>query len=159
MVLISTVSAFFLSSLSSSFSRLNLVHVGPARSLRLCSLPCEQPQRHSKSCEKANTQLLRAAAGSNVLLRVARGGERSPGIAQDAAEERYEGATLPSPPFPSSCAPATTDGQGVSGRDLMIPQHSGRIERPAARGGAGEGGGGVLEQRSGGDEGEKQIGR
>ena len=28
-----------------------------------------------------------------------------------------------------------------------------------ARGGAGEGGGGVLEQRSGGDEREKQIGR
>jgi hypothetical protein len=41
----------------------------------------------------------------------------------------------------------------------MILQHSARIERPAARARVGEGGGGTLEQRSGGDEGEKQIGR
>ena len=69
MVLISTVSTFFLSSLSSSFSCLNLVHEDPARSLRLRPLPCEQQQPHSESCKGANKQLFRTAAGSNGLLR------------------------------------------------------------------------------------------
>jgi hypothetical protein len=50
-------------------------------------------------------------------------------------------------PHPLAASAKTTDGQGVSRRDLMIPQHSGRIERPAARGGVGEGGGGALEQQ------------
>jgi len=130
MVLISTVSIFFLSSLSSSFSCLNLVHEDPARSLRLRPLPCKQQQPHSESCKGGNKQFLRAAAGSTGLLRAARGGERASGVAQDAAGEREDGAALASPPFPSSCAPATTDGQGVSGRDMMILQHS-RPDRTA----------------------------
>jgi len=100
MVLISTVSIFFLSSLSSSFSCLNLVHEDPARSLRLRPLPCKQQQPHSESCKGANKQFLRAAAGSNGLLRAARGGERASGVAQDAAGEREDGAALASPPLP-----------------------------------------------------------
>jgi hypothetical protein len=97
-VLISTVSTFFLSSLSSSFSCLNLVHDDPARSLRLRPLPCEQQQPHSESCKGANRRLFLAAPGSNGPLRAARGGERAPGVAQDAAGERDDGAALASPP-------------------------------------------------------------
>ena len=158
MVLISTVSIFFLSSLSSSFSCLNLVHEDPARSLRLRPLPCKQQQPHSESCKGANKQFLRAAAGSNGLLRAARGGERASGVAQDAAGEREDGAALASPPLPSSCAPATTDGQGVSGRDPMIPQHS-RPDRTAccARRGGGRWAAARSSSSCGGGEGEKQI--
>ena len=100
MVLISTVSTFFLSSLSSSFSCLDLVHEDPARSLRLRPLPCEQQQRHRESHKGANRRFLHTAAGSNGTLRAARGGERAPGIAQDAAGERDDGAALASPPLP-----------------------------------------------------------
>ena len=60
MVLISTVSTFFLSTLSSSFSCLDLVLEDPARSLRLLPLPCEQQQPHSESCKGANKQFRRA---------------------------------------------------------------------------------------------------
>ena len=81
MVLISTVSTFFLSFLSSSFSCLDLVHEDPARSLRLRPLPCEQRQPHDQARKGANKQLFRTAAGSNGPLRVARGGERAPGVA------------------------------------------------------------------------------
>ena len=91
MVLISTVSTFFLSFLSSSFSCLDLVHEDPARSLRLRPLPCEQQQRHRESHKGANKRFLRTATGSNGTLRAARGGERAPGIAQDAAGERDDG--------------------------------------------------------------------
>ena len=81
MVLVSTVSTFFLSFLSSSFSCLDLVHEDSARSLRLRPLPCEQRQPHDQARKGANKQLFRAAAGSNGPLRVARGGERAPGAA------------------------------------------------------------------------------
>ena len=80
-VLISTVSTFFLSTLSSSFSCLDLVHEDPARSLRLRPLPCEQQQRHRESHKGANRRLFLAAPGSNGTLRAARGGERALGIA------------------------------------------------------------------------------
>ena len=73
MVLISTVSTFFLSTLSSSFSCLDLVLEDPARSLRLRPLPCEQRQPHDQARKGANKQLFRTAAGSNGPLRVARG--------------------------------------------------------------------------------------
>jgi hypothetical protein len=88
MVLISTVSAFFLSSLSSSFSRLNLVHEGPARSLRLHPLPCEQPQRHSESCKEANKQFLHAPGRIPTTCCVWRGeepGRASPRMVPDNA--------------------------------------------------------------------------
>ena len=100
MVLISTVSTFFLSTLSSSFSCLDLVLEDPARSLRLRPLPCEQQQRHRESHKGANRRFVRAATGANGTLRAARGGERAPGVAQDAAGEREDGAALASPPFP-----------------------------------------------------------
>jgi len=73
--LISTVSTFFLSFLSSSFSFLDLVHEDLARSLHLRPSPCEQQQRHRESHKGANKRFHRTAAGSNGLLRAAGSGK------------------------------------------------------------------------------------
>ena len=112
MVLISTVSIFFLSSLSSSFSCLNLVHEDPARSLRLRPLPCKQQQPHSESCKGANKQFLRAAAGSNGLLRAARGGERAPGVAEMVPKNAL--VVPPSPPLPLALVLRTSNNTTLS---------------------------------------------
>ena len=115
MVLISTVSTFFLSSLSSSFSCLNLVHDDPARSLRLRPLPCEQQQPHSESCKGANRRLFLAAAGSNGPLRAARGGERAPGVAQMVPGNAM--MVPPSPPLPLALVLRTGKNNGRARRE------------------------------------------
>ena len=119
MVLISTVSTFFLSTLSSSFSCLDLVHEDPARSLRLRPLPCEQQQRHSESRKETNKQFRRAAAGSNGVLRVLRvesGRHATSRRLQQEARERQvmRGVAPPGRPLPSAVLPCRL--RGVSRR-------------------------------------------
>ena len=93
-MLISPVSTFFLFSLSSSASYVDLTLEDSARLLRFRRFPCGQPQRHSEPSEETHKLFLHTA---------------------------------------------------------------GRIERPAARGKAGEGGSGVLEQQLRMRRREKQI--
>ena len=64
-----------------------------------------------------------------------------------------------SPPPPLTLRTAATTQRVMQGSKQTTFPRSDRIERRAARGGAGEGGGGVLEQRQRRGEGEKQIGR
>ena len=158
MVLISTVSTFFLSTLSSSFSCLDLVLEDPARSLRLRPLPCEQQQRHRESHKGANRRFVRAATGSNGTLRVARGGERAPGVAQDAAGEREDGAALPSPPFPLVLRTGNNGRprREWAGYDDSAAQQAGsngllRAARPGKAAAA------PSSSSCAGDEGDKQI--
>ena len=114
-VLISTVSTFFLSILSSSFSCLHLVHEDSARPLRLRPLPCEQQQPHSESCKGANRRLFLAAAGSNGLLRAARGGEWAPGVAQMVPKNAM--VVPPSPPLPLALVLRTGKNNGRARRE------------------------------------------
>eukprot|EP01043_Picozoa_sp_COSAG02_P003995 COSAG02_NODE_101_length_36804_cov_125.342951_8_plen_212_part_00 len=58
---------------------------------------------------------------------------------------RRPGSFSPPPPFTLRTA-ATTQGVTQGSKQTVSP-HSGRVERPAARGGVGEGGGGALEQQ------------
>ena len=119
MVLISTVSTFFLSSLSSSFSCLDLVHEDFTRSLRLRPLPCEQQQPHSESCKGANRRFLHAAPGSNGMLRVLRaesGRRRRPG---GCSRRREGGKSCGVEALRSTGSPQTAHRSASASRDQI----------------------------------------
>ena len=97
MVLISTVSTF-LSFLSSSFSCLDLVHERPGSfspppsfTLRTAATTQGVTQESKQTTFPRSDRIERHAARG-------KGGEWAPGIAQDAAGERDDGAALASPP-------------------------------------------------------------
>ncbi len=138
MVLISTVSCLLLVLLVVVLLTPNLVHEGPARCLCLRPLPCEQPQRHSKSFDEAHKQFLHAAAGSNGLLRAA--GVKSGWRATPRMLPKIAMMMAPrlAPPSPPTCTPAESTKLGVRGHNLSAEPHSGRFERRAARGGGAE---------------------
>ena len=102
MVLISTVSTFFLSFLSSwsSFSCLDLVHERPGSfspppsfTLRRAATTQRVMQGSKQTVSPRSGRIERRAARG-------KGREWAPGIAQDAAGERDDGATLAPPPLP-----------------------------------------------------------
>ena len=151
MVLISTVSTFFLSFLSSSFSCLDLVLEDPARSLRLRPLPCEQQHRHDRVRKGANRRFLHTATGSNGTLRAARGGERLRGHRPGCCRRTRRWCRPRLPPFPSSCKPATNTTRAREGRSDSCYATQ-RPDRTAccARGGRRAGAGNVQEAAAGG---------
>ena len=81
------------------------------------------------------------------------------GIAQDAAEERDDGAARASSPSPTNLRASRKHNAHACGGTNS--PHSSRIERTPARGGdggGGGGGGGASRHHDGGDEREQQIG-
>ena len=91
MVLISTVSTCFLSSLSSSFSCLDLVHKDSTRSLHLRPSPCEQRQPHSESQKATHGKISTQQAGLNGLLRAAGPGKAAAAACSSSSCECDEG--------------------------------------------------------------------
>ena len=111
------------------------------RRTRAASSGCEQQQRHRESHKGANRRFHRAAAGSNGLLRAARGGERAPGVAEMVPKNAM--VVPPSPPLPLALVLRTSNNTTPSRKDArkatngQLLHAAGRIERPCARRGRG----------------------
>ena len=80
-------------------------------------------------------------AGSNGMLRVARGGERAPGVAEMVPKNAM--VVPPSPPLPLALVLRTSNNTTPSRKGArkatngQLLHAAGRIERPAARQGRG----------------------
>jgi hypothetical protein len=117
-------------------------------------------QPHDQARKKENKQLFRTAAGSNGLLRAARGGEQAPGVAQMVPKNAM--VVPPSPPLPLALVLRTSNNTTLSRKGARNSEWTatsrGRPDRTALRAaGPGKAAAARSSSSCGGGEGEKQI--